>query len=468
MFKSSNWYKASKVFSICLLINLILFAVFFSVFKGRNWTIYTDSQRYVLIAQNLVEHAVFSKDANTITNDTNVLHQPDGRYPPLYPFFIALFKILGLGTAFIILANYIMASFIGVLIFRLGKTIFSPKTGFWAAVFFSVEPTVSFWTGQATTEVIFTLLLLSILFIVIEKILASEKTRYGIFALTGFLIGLGALTRHILTYFVFFIAAFLIFWQYIQKKKMDKKYLSAVILLFIIFAATIFPWYLRNRLTFGVWSFGALQADVLGLEADRTLQREIAAGNKKAEAILEKQKKDLEEMQANGLPDNYIHNPAYLPYIDGRIMEIIKTFPLTFLKHHFSGIKDFFLVNNYGYFFDMFANKFPAFKPYHKLASFFGYAVWIAISFFALIGLLAFYKETKKTKNLRRLCAGLLLFIGILYFVLTTGQVFVERLRYPVAPLFFLFAVYGFIYFTQVVKLRSHPYLGTGSPVKNI
>lgn len=195
----------------------------------------TDTDGYLNLGDNIYRHAFFSSD--------NI--QPDASRTPLYPFFIALFKWIGLSNAGVIFVQIIISSVTSLFVILITHKLL----GDWlpaclAGGIVAIDIPSIVLANCLLTEALFTFLItLSAWYLVLY--IKHDKT---IALLTsGILLGLSVLCRPIAVYFPFAAAIlFLLFF------KMPKVYVFRRILAYFI-SCYIFvvPWLVRNQTVFG-------------------------------------------------------------------------------------------------------------------------------------------------------------------------------------------------------------------------
>lgn len=421
--------KDFKFFLLCLAINLVIFFGFYGIYHGRNWTVYNDSRDYVEIAQNIIKNGQYGFN----------LAMPDGSRTPAYPFFIAFF---GANVGLVVFVQHILSALVGLLIFKIGKRLFTERSGWWAGLFFAIEPSVMVWTEQALTEPLFTFLLISAIYLFI---LGLEKSRNLLFS--SLLFGLTALTRPVGLLLIIPIIIFLFIW-----KKFGTISFKTIIFSILIFLAVLFPWYLRNKITFGVWTLEAMSKVVLNDETQKVLDihRDEELGK-----ILNERYPDItrEKIDKNGFKGISTRNPNIALYYKKRAKAIIMAYPLTFITVHLSGVPGILFKHNYDYYGQILARSFDTlnFEAINMPLSLLGSFIWYSIPILAFFGFI--YRLKEKDDKIR--LETIFLFVIIVYFILVTGHGGNDRFRYPISPLLFLFAFFGLFSLLGKIKIKS-------------
>jgi len=173
--------------------------------------------------------------------------EPTSIRPPLYPGFLALvWMVVGEKSLVAIRAFQVVVSLVNVvLLYQLGKRIFSSRVALVAATIFCFYPSIVAFNFLVLTEVLFTCLLTAFLLAYVTFI----QTGRGTMAFwSGLILGLAALTRSIVWPFPLVLCplAFLT----LPGTKAARLRLSGI--LFLGFLVVITPWAVRNTHLQGV------------------------------------------------------------------------------------------------------------------------------------------------------------------------------------------------------------------------
>ena len=125
---------------------------------------------------------------------------------PGYPFFISIiYFISGNYVSHVLLVQIFLNLISVVLLYKIGKELFSEKVGFIAAVLFSMDLHHIIFIYYILTETIYTTIFLLALFFFIKAI-KTNQLKFFIF--TGILYGISALVRPISQFYIFCVFAF--------------------------------------------------------------------------------------------------------------------------------------------------------------------------------------------------------------------------------------------------------------------
>src|SRR5215469_4134479 len=167
--------------------------------------------------------------------------RPISLRPPLYPAFVAGCYLLFGNESYqsVRIAQAALSLVTTVLVYRLGTELYSRRVGLGAAAICAFYPTLLVYNNLLLTEVLFTCLLTAASWSAVRALRGSTAGR---FAMTGGLLGLGALTRSVVWLSPPFLALFvLVFWQQSLRKRF-----AAALVLCVGFAAVVTPWSVRN------------------------------------------------------------------------------------------------------------------------------------------------------------------------------------------------------------------------------
>ncbi len=226
------------VLLIALLLRLLLFSAILMFNTGG--FIQADSHEYLNIAENLVTKAAFSQSV-----DEPLI--PDGRRTPVYPLFIALFRLAGFNLAAIIFIKLILSVFNCFLAFRITHWLTeSYKSSIFACLIVAIDIPTIVYANIILTETLFTsLFLLSIFFLI--RYLKDDGEKVLILILSGIFLGLSILCRPISLFFPVVMVALLLLFQ----SRNFKLFLIKIPLFLLAIIIPLSPWLLRNQVVFG-------------------------------------------------------------------------------------------------------------------------------------------------------------------------------------------------------------------------
>lgn len=159
--------------------------------------------------------------------------------PPGYAAFLsAIFLLFGKSIVLIRIINSVLGSLTCIIIFFIGKKVFSSAVGKIASTLLCFYPYLIAYSGDLLSETFYTFLIsLSLLFILI----ASETPNIKNNITTGIILGITVLTKATILPF-FFLACFWLWWK---TKKIKIGFITGILTLLVIA-----PWTVRNYLYF--------------------------------------------------------------------------------------------------------------------------------------------------------------------------------------------------------------------------
>jgi 4-amino-4-deoxy-L-arabinose transferase-like glycosyltransferase len=185
----------------------------------------------------------------------------DPTRPPLYPLFIALSYRLGGPHVWIpLLLQSVLSVLICLLLYRIVRDSGHPKAALFAALAFALDPLIVMISNQLLSETLFLFFLL----LALGSLQAALRrglepgSRWSLVA-SGVCFGLATLTRPaglvipVVTAVIFFIV----------RPRPFRIPVAATLVLAVAFMASILPWMLRNRATYGVASVSVIHEDSL-------------------------------------------------------------------------------------------------------------------------------------------------------------------------------------------------------------
>jgi 4-amino-4-deoxy-L-arabinose transferase-like glycosyltransferase len=160
-------------------------------------------------------------------------------HPPLYPYFIGAFAVLG-GLTAVKLAQAVVSALLVPAVGRLGAAVFGPEAGLAAAAIAAFYPELVWFSAHFWVETVFTVLL----WWGFERLVAAdERASLRVAVAAGALFGLAILARETVLYFLPVAAGWLA-WRRPGGGVRGAGFLLAAVL-------TVAPWTLRNWIVYG-------------------------------------------------------------------------------------------------------------------------------------------------------------------------------------------------------------------------
>lgn len=213
----------------------------------------SDSQEYVGLAKTMLSAHRFALTPNG---------PPDAFRTPGYPAFVAATLYLFGSFNILIALQILLGAFSCVLIYLLGARYFSRGIGLFAAIVYTLDPTTMFLASTVLSETLYMFLFLLAVFLVAQE---EGRRRIWLLALSGILVGLGALTRPVGLYIIPLIALF----SALQPQQNIRRAFTSAAVVLIAAALTIAPWILHNGLTEGAWSLSSITGYNLLIDAEQ-------------------------------------------------------------------------------------------------------------------------------------------------------------------------------------------------------
>jgi len=410
------WLKRHKteIFIFLLAFGLrFLYAIFVLLFFGEHGFIaHSDAFSFYLRgAENLINHRIFSLNISPP-------YTSDAYRMPLYTFFVAGFLLLKLPLFWIIFVQNIMAGFISVFIYRIGRLLgFSHGVNLFAAILTALEPASIYWNNLLMSDYLFTFLFVLSCYYFFLK-------RYYIFAL---ILGLATLTRPTSLYFLPLFLFLMIFEDWKIWKSWFHLPWRQIVITILIFLAVLFPWLLRNKIVFDTWQL-------------------TSASWYNLYDILVQKFADAEGFQLSYPipPSNYPNLETFtrdfmnVPFYKNHFFEIVKERPLAYLQFHTTLAIKSRLINYYQYLADY------VLKP--KIPNLFLGFLGTSVYFLTALGWF-FWVIVYVYKRQRAYSIIFLAMVGIIMFTAgSTGAFGADGSRFiiPLQPFMFLFAGLGF------------------------
>ena len=225
--RSSRWARVLAIFALCFVLRLLVGAVI-------------DATVPVIKRVD-----VYSDIATNLTRGHGFVAQPGGEpliwRAPLYPAFLAvIYRFTGEhnGTA-IFMAQAALDSITAVLIFWMGRCLFSESTGLFSAVAFALHPLSAYYSLRFMPESLFTLVLTAT---IAAWIVAVQSRRPIVFVAVGALIAVTALVKPVALGLCPFLAACSLYWL----RNEPRRALTTVMMLTIACLLVLGPWAMRN------------------------------------------------------------------------------------------------------------------------------------------------------------------------------------------------------------------------------
>lgn len=430
---------------ILLLVSFVIRVLIYFRFQPWNELVV---QKQVLVFDSLGYHnlAFCIKDQLSFCGDAF--------RTPGYPFFVAIvYSIFGSQPYTAIFIQIFLNLTSIVLLYKIGKELFSEKAGFIAAVLFSLDLHHIIFIYYILTETIYTTVFLAALLFYIKAIKTSNLK---FFILTGLIYGISTLIRPISQYYIGGIFLFTLLWYF-------KEWKNGVRFSLILMSAYFFavaPWCLRNYSEYGHFALSNIKGyNLLFWNASyyesKRLQQPIDTVNANFKTELQKMgwrsdANPFDKEKYDGELANKIIKAHFGDYLKTHLVGTVKihlsvgTQSLTEVLH--IPAKKFSEEEKYNNGVVALVRKFFAEKTIYEILLGLFVAVFLAIVyFFAGTGIWRMVKEKQTLLMLFLLgSAG--------YFALISGIISYARYRLPSMPFYILLASAGMVWWLNRKK----------------
>lgn len=416
-------------------------------FGSHGFLAYSDiTSFYLQIARNLVYHHAFSWS-------TASPYIPDAFRTPLYPFFLAFFVWLKIPFLFAVAIQNVVAGIISVIIYRIAVTAFSShKAGLFAAIMTAIEPISIYWNNLLMSDYFFALFFISAFY-------SFFLRKYYV---VGLLLGLGALTKPVGSYFLLLFLLVMIILERGWLRKNFGVVLRTVVITLIIFFATLSPWFIRNRLVCHTWQFSSASW--------YALYEVVAQDYASSMGFI------LQQPPASLLNSGYCgisyYNFSVVPFYKDNFKDIVLRDPLSYTFFHLSHSFQSWWANPYKYLVNFvlkveLGGLFEHISPVIvSLVLAVGGIFWKVMYFFMFLGFFI-RKHRWKLILFSMMLAVNFLTAGVLEPPGSDGSG-ADSSRYllPFMPLIFLFAGLGFQYASSLFFWKKDDTVGIKSATK--
>ncbi len=205
---------------------------------GRWEQLSRDPDAYRLIAENLREHAVFSR------SQAGQSVQPTAFRPPLYPLLLAALAWQGQVTPALVAGLHLVWGVLSVwLLWRVAQRWQLGAWSYLAALGVAVDPILLNQAAEVMTETTATLLAIAALLALTRM---SQRETPGSALLAGLMLGLATLCRPTFLIWAALVCLWLTLTSRLQRRTIGK---VALVLVGVLLA--LLPWIVRNQLALG-------------------------------------------------------------------------------------------------------------------------------------------------------------------------------------------------------------------------
>ncbi len=205
----------------------------------------SDSSGFVSLADNWLTHGNFGHERG----------EHETFRTPGYPFMLALWKSVFGSYTYFPLLQILLVYLTAVLLFSLGRFLFSSPVGAVASVLFLIDPNTIYHALVILSEIphVFFLTLATYVIIVRPRVFSPEFV-------SGVLLALSVLIKPVSLYLPLIFALYIVVREAMSGAEFVRRAALSVLLLLLSFSAVLMPWIARNRVVSGVWGVSSVSA----------------------------------------------------------------------------------------------------------------------------------------------------------------------------------------------------------------
>jgi 4-amino-4-deoxy-L-arabinose transferase-like glycosyltransferase len=344
-----------------------------------------------------------------------------------YPLFGAVLIFIFKSHFAITLAQIFLVAASGLLMYKIGKKLFTPRVGLIAALVYMFEPTTVFHTLGIFSDILFVFLLV----LAIYLLFFVHSYTYKKVLVAGLVLGFAALVRPIALYLIpCLILVYL--WMFLKHGPQRKIVISALLLTFAS-GAFVLPWMICNKIQAGSYSLSSVT--FVNMYTYNVPDFFVWKGMSREEA------KAVVELETGiSYPESRFFENK------GKISALTKKYifadPFRYAYFHISKSSPFIASSGFDVINGANSNAYHNMllsKPIPKILTTFDKLFWLVMLVGTVLSLILFRKKKR-----------VLLFVFIiLYFWILTGPVAYARYRLPADPFLLIlgFAAFNYIYF---------------------
>jgi len=298
----------------------------FPVLKGG------DSYSYAFLAENLVRNRVYSSREEPP-------YTPEVLRSPGYSFFLAPFSFLFDSFIPVVFVQFFLVIVSSLLVYEMGRRLFSEKAGFVAALVFGLNPAIIFYVSTILSDILFVFLFLLSIYLLFFRFHASLPRLYLAAFFGMATLGYAILVRPAGLYSVGIIFPFVL-WHYTRHIGIKR----AVLIIFfsaIVFASALLPWYLRNY-----YHSGSMTLSPIG---PYTLLFYNVAGflAGKEGGTMDSAKQKIKMDYFPGIDTSELQTGLHAGRISALAKDYILGDPVGYFLYHIRGSVNFFLASSF-------------------------------------------------------------------------------------------------------------------------
>lgn len=421
----------------------------------------SDSKSYLEAAEGIVNFGRFLGPDG----------MPNSYEMPGYPLFLALIHTASHSLLLVSLFQYVLISFAGVLIYKIGSRI-SERVGLVAALLFAIDPVGVFYSGMIVTEPLFILFLLSAFYCLLKS---GESKKYIYTCLSAILLGIATYIRPVGEILIPAFVAHYVF----SLKFSWKDFFKKTVVFAVVFLLIVAPWSLRNHILFGTYELSAVASwQFAYAHAPLFYAHENRIPDTEAILIFTHRLSEVSPYKEDVLSNN-TGNLRNAPYMWEVAFEYMGQHPFAFTRFHIIKTIPFFFsdgLREAAARIGVIDNEMPNLGN-HVLSGnipgivdaitenkiifilfFSGFSFWAFVVFSSLFGFFSVLRDHKEARAI--ICAAYA--IVFLTAAVAGGVVSHPRYRYSISPFLFLVSSFGIdilIKTTRVDGWRNRQYI---------
>ena len=445
-------------------ISLLLWSVFFLAFFVRlffalpslgnpDLQMRAESDAFLTSANQILKHGVFrarypsciaifpsGTPAYEITSLDNVR-------APLYPAWLAvLFKLSSGSLVFCILAGCLLGALIVFPVFFSGRLFGSPHVGLCAGLLFALNPTAVALSPMFLPDTLFAFLVALQGYFFLRFI----KSAFGMNLICAILLAGGAaLIRPANALWIIPCVIVILFFH---KLRAHLKF-NYVVISLLLFAGVILPWMFGSHLAGIGWRVDTISSEAL-LKNASALKADLE-GKGNLLTHMEAFRREERKVYA-AAPEQYGTIAAQLRHRDRKMLELIFSHPLRYLKLHFSGDSLRRIVSpDFSALFENFnigrtGNR-PPDSPRAQPVASGAFAATAVLYMFYALGLGWFLLLSLDRRHFLYFLI-LLLLAG--YYLFMPGPIAIPRYQLPALPFVCVAAAFGLFQFFRILRRK--------------
>ncbi len=435
------WSGPWKVYITAVGLRVALFLSFL-VFLGEKGLELGDSQQYLGLARSMLDGHGFALDGIPFFFRT-----------PGYSLFVAAGLALFRSEALFVLFQIIIASFLPMLVLKIGRRLGLGERAAWIAAWASAfEPHLAYYSATVMTESTYVLtLLLGCLFVfrTMETARVKDDVRAGL------VFGIGMMIKPLLQFFPAILFISVLPWA--RRIAWRKTLTHAAIILATVFALCL-PWMYRNYRTFGTFAlsnqgaaaaFGYLSTSIVSVrdhisyqEAEDKVVAEFERKYGSAETGSDKAYREeaLGYIRANlGILAKIIVINTVTLWTSSNYNSFLNYYHLIPPIDHSVLPPTHYLAQ--GRMGDLFASFWKVFAQPFYIVGVLGRVIWTAILGLFVYGMVMAYRRVPTRRFPLLFLVALCVYLTMTIWV--DGLGIEARLRYALMPIEILYAAYG-------------------------